>query len=51
MIPNRAIPFDRIFIPDGDTRVLHDVPLEERLRYSYRRKAMEKMAEWLKKLP
>ncbi|MBA4496220.1 non-canonical purine NTP pyrophosphatase [Paenactinomyces guangxiensis] len=41
-------PFDSIFIPEGDTRALQEMPVEERLAYSYRRRALEKMAEWLK---
>ncbi|TCS84188.1 non-canonical purine NTP pyrophosphatase [Tepidibacillus fermentans] len=40
-------PFDPIFIPDGDTQVLGNMSLEQRVYYSYRRKALEKMGHWL----
>lgn len=43
-----GFPFDPIFVPDGGTRVLKEMPVIERLSYSYRRKALEKMASWLK---
>lgn len=45
---NDSFPYDPIFIPQGDTRVLQQMPIEEKLIYSYRRKALEKMARWLK---
>lgn len=48
MIPEPGFPFDPIFVPEGDHRVLKEMPVEERLRYSYRRKALEKMAEWMR---
>ncbi|MFC7439940.1 non-canonical purine NTP pyrophosphatase [Laceyella putida] len=50
MTPEPGIPFDPIFIPEGDTRVLQAMPQPERLHYSYRRKALEKLADWLKKM-
>jgi XTP/dITP diphosphohydrolase len=50
IVPETGFPFDPIFIPDGDTRVLKEMPVEERMRYSYRRKALTKMADWLRKV-
>lgn len=50
MQPDPGVPFDRIFIPDGDVRVLSAMTDQERLHYSYRRKALEKLAAWLKKM-
>ncbi|TCS95693.1 non-canonical purine NTP pyrophosphatase [Hazenella coriacea] len=46
---NHSFPYDPAFIPQGDTRVLQQMSLEEKLVYSYRRRALEKMAKWLKK--
>ncbi len=40
-------PFDPIFIPDGDNRVLSEMSLEQRVAYSYRRKALNALVEWL----
>ncbi len=42
-----GFPFDAIFVPDGETTVLNQLPEEKRLFYSYRRKALEKMARWI----
>jgi len=47
--PVPEFPFDPIFIPDGADRVMKEMPLDERLSYSYRRKALEKLAAWLLK--
>jgi len=40
-------PFDPIFIPDGCEQVLGDMSLEQRVHYSYRRKALELLGQWL----
>lgn len=40
-------PFDPIFIPEGADRVMNEMSADERLFYSYRRKALEKLAKWL----
>lgn len=45
---NLMFPFDPIFIPDGAKTVLADMPKDIRLRYSYRRRALEKMGNWIK---
>ncbi|SFI63497.1 non-canonical purine NTP pyrophosphatase [Thermoflavimicrobium dichotomicum] len=45
--PVPGFPFDSVFIPEGEHHVLKDLPMEKRLFYSYRRKALEKMAHWL----
>lgn len=42
-------PFDPIFIPEGADRVMEEMPVDERLSYSYRKKALEKLAAWLMK--
>ena len=44
---NLKFPFDPIFVPEGDTRVLGEMSLEERVSFSYRRKALEGLGEWL----
>ncbi|MBA4543025.1 MULTISPECIES: non-canonical purine NTP pyrophosphatase [Thermoactinomyces] len=46
--PEPGFPFDPIFLPDGATKVLKDMTSAERMHYSYRRKALEKMVNWLK---
>ncbi|SEN47960.1 non-canonical purine NTP pyrophosphatase [Lihuaxuella thermophila] len=46
--PEPGFPFDPIFVPEGEHRALNEMPVEDRLRYSYRRKALEKMAEWMR---
>jgi len=43
-------PFDPIFIPYGETTVLAQMPVEKRIQYSYRKKALIKMGEWLKRV-
>jgi XTP/dITP diphosphohydrolase len=46
--PEPGFPFNPIFVPEGEDRVLSKISREERLKYSYRRKAMEQLAGWLK---
>ncbi|WP_339062832.1 non-canonical purine NTP pyrophosphatase [Tepidibacillus marianensis] len=47
-LPNDLrFPFDPIFIPEGDIQVLGDMTLERRVYYSYRRKALEALGQWL----
>lgn len=49
-LPNELkFPFDPIFVPDGDNRVLSDMTLEQRVYYSYRRKALEGLVDWFAK--
>lgn len=40
-------PYDPIFIPEGESRVLSQLSEEEWKIYSYRRKALVRLAEWL----
>jgi len=40
-------PFDPIFIPNGSDQVLGKMTMEERVFYSYRRKALEKLVRWM----
>lgn len=47
--PEPGFPFNPIFVPEGEDRVLSEIPPEERLKHSYRRKALEQLAAWLKK--
>jgi XTP/dITP diphosphohydrolase len=48
--PEPGFPFDPIFIPDGGTKVLKEMTPTERMAYSYRRQALEKMAQWMKEM-
>jgi len=43
------LPYDSIFIPDGDTRVFAEMTKEEKAKYSHRAKAIEKFAKWFNK--
>ena len=46
--PVTDFPYDPIFIPEGESRVLSELSEEEWQTYSYRRKALIGLAEWLK---
>ena len=49
-LPNDLqFPFDPIFIPEGSNTVLAEMPVEMRLEYSYRRKALGAMGKWMEK--
>jgi len=39
--------WDKIFIPDGDTKTLGEMSLDEKNKYSMRAKALKKFANWL----
>ena len=39
--------YDPVFIPNGDERTFAQMPLEEKNRYSHRKKAMEKLITFL----
>ncbi len=41
--------YDPIFIPDGDTRTFAEMSLEEKAKYSHRKKALEKLIAFLLK--
>jgi len=43
-------PFDPIFIPDGETRTLGEMSINERLKYSYRRQNFSNLGKWLKSI-
>lgn len=47
--PEPGFPFNPIFVPEGEDRVLSEISPEKRLKHSYRRKALEQLAAWLKK--
>lgn len=42
-------PFDPIFLPDNEDRTLGMMDTAEKIKYSYRKKALDEMGEWLKK--
>jgi XTP/dITP diphosphohydrolase len=44
---NEGFPYNVLFIPDGDHRVLAEMNEEERLSYSYRKKAFDRLGIWL----
>ncbi len=41
-------PFDPIFVPRGSELTMSQLTIEERLKYSYRRKALDQLGDWLK---
>jgi non-canonical purine NTP pyrophosphatase (RdgB/HAM1 family) len=41
-------PFDPIFIPEGSKSTMSQLSTEEKLCYSYRRKALDQLGAWLK---
>ena len=43
--------YDPHVIPEGDTRTMGEIPLEEKLRFSHRGRAFRKLAELLKQQP
>jgi len=45
--PIKELPYDNIFIPEGDTRTFSEMTKKEKERYSHRAKAFRKLAEWL----
>lgn len=47
-VPFSGFPYDPIFVPEGETRVLSQLSDETSQIYSYRRKALDRMADWLK---
>ncbi|MDP3742223.1 MAG: non-canonical purine NTP pyrophosphatase [Candidatus Micrarchaeota archaeon] len=42
------LPYDAFFIPDGETKTLGEMSIEEKNKYSHRVKAFEKLASYLK---
>jgi XTP/dITP diphosphohydrolase len=41
-----GVPYDSIFIPDGESRTFSEMTKEEKAKYSHRAKAINKFAEW-----
>lgn len=46
--PEPGFPFNPIFVPEGEDRVLSELSPDQRLKHSYRRKMLEQLAAWLK---
>lgn len=46
--PEAGFPFDPIFVPTGEEKVMQKLSQEQRLNYSYRARALQKMANWIK---
>jgi XTP/dITP diphosphohydrolase len=44
--PHPRLPYDAVFIPEGETRTFAEMTKEEKNKYSHRAKAVEKFAEW-----
>ena len=43
--------YDSVFIPDGDTRTFAEMNMEDKNKYSHRKKAMEKLVLFLEQNP
>lgn len=43
-------PYDPIFKPEGSEQTFAEMTIEEKLKYSYRRKALDNMGEWLQSI-
>lgn len=48
-VSHPRLPYDSIFIPDGDNRVFAEMTKEEKAEYSHRAKAIEEFAKWFLK--
>ena len=48
--PHPRLPYDGIFIPNGDTRTFAEMTKEEKAKYSHRAKALEAFANWFVKI-
>lgn len=46
---NKGFGWDPIFIPDNQNKTFGEMTLQEKNKYSMRRKALKKMSNWLKK--
>jgi XTP/dITP diphosphohydrolase len=44
---NAGFGYDPVFVPDGDTRTFAEMNMEEKNRYSHRKKAMDKLIRFL----
>ena len=47
--PHPRLPYDAIFVPEGEIRTFAEMTKEEKNRFSHRAKAVEKFAEWFAK--
>lgn len=45
-VSHPRLPYDSVFIPDGDNRTFAEMMKEEKAKYSARAKAAEEFAEW-----
>lgn len=43
---DEELPYDNIFIPEGETRTFAEMSKEEKAKYSHRARALEKFARW-----
>ena len=43
--------YDPVFVPEGANRTFAEMPMEEKSRFSHRRKAMDQLTDFLKKQP
>ncbi|OEF99049.1 hypothetical protein BHF71_02365 [Vulcanibacillus modesticaldus] len=50
-VQSSYFPFDPIFMPDGADKVFAEMSKDEKLKYSYRRKALEELGKWIKERP
>ncbi len=48
-IEKDRLPYEKLFVPDGFSSALVDIPLEGKNRVSHRAKATRKLGEWLSK--
>lgn len=48
-IGNKGFGYDSIFVPDGDTKTFAEMEMEDKNKYSHRKKALEKLIEFLNK--
>jgi XTP/dITP diphosphohydrolase len=46
-IGNKGFGYDSIFVPDGDTKTFAEMEMEEKNKYSHRKKALGKLIEYL----
>jgi XTP/dITP diphosphohydrolase len=48
--PHPRLPYDAIFVPEGETRTFAEMTKEEKNKYSHRAKAVERFSEWFTKI-
>jgi len=47
--PHHRLPYDAVFIPEGDEKTFAEMAKDEKAKYSHRAKALEKFAKWINK--